>query len=839
MDGNISSGPRPNPVGPSGITPEQPSVARDPAGAGGAGGTVGAETAQTQNVDGDTTMSAAEMDSYAEMGNPLPKDAIPTSINNPRLAYSNASPQSGQQGLDQLFDPATLLALVQNSDVAPPVFNPKTAEGKAKEDADIYSEGVKAEAEAAGMSPEQWLETQNTQDNSFNGQAANSPNKGPLMTAYYSGDTSNLTPEQLNEFQELFSKAVQDAAQFAKESYPDVSQSWTGGSPKNGEMLKEVNLQGNAFFQEALAAGIQNGTISQEDATVMNNLFNGVSSDPAPTADQQAMFKNLTTTTVEKLQAQFGFDAGFKLSPDVTFYNNVINGDFAQALMKLVYKSLKITPAQQRLLAKYQENPNDPSIPKEIKDLAMQVADKRNQFVQYYQNKSDPGVTLSDSEKAEANELTAEIGAKYGMGVSWNPEASTLAAVNSVSAAGTVYATQAQAGIDNLKGIIDKGLALAEAMPEGPEKETYLNYLKNLGAIINELQQVLYSIQASASDLARRNSAAQIQLSLEKMEAYMKTHKIVSNKAKKKKKNPFKKMMKGITQACMVIAAAIVCVAFPPAGAVMMAATIAYIIASNVDPGSMDRFASKAMQYTAEAVSAICKEVVGPIAEMCGASDELKGKIVNGIEKFQTFAASAIVALVIAGGNPMIAQDYLLTDSQALQNIVLACGGSERDVQITMMAASVIIEVAIAIFIGMCTAGIGTSGLAATMGAKISAMSAKVASMTGRAIALSEKAATTLVYAIGYAGQITMLAMSITGSAVTLNNELIMAQIAKIKAKGEAFAEMIEACVQILKQLIDKLLASLSGTSDFISLTQSAQVAKYEKAQAVLTELTG
>jgi hypothetical protein len=567
------------------------------------------------------------------------------------------------------------------------------------------------------------------------------------------------------------------------------SKDFTGVPVDTDEFLNNLGLQSDDFFEKLINAKIADGSLSESDARTLKAMNAGIATGTPTLKNLLAQLQGLVTT---QLQAKFGFDGAYQPKGDVAFYNNVVNGDFAHTFQKNVDKYTgKITAEQ---MAKYEKNPNDPSLPPNIKELASQLVKNRQLILSAYPDFSSlPGDLKADAETIFAETKTETIG-KYGLDVTWKPTMTALYA-EGVDAKGLAAANSA---MDTAREVLDHALKIGNEMPDGPEKTNFLNYLKAIGQALSGLQETIYAMQAAQSGSAKSANKAKLDMQLNDLDKQQKAADKTAEQTKKiRSMGPAGKALDWIIK--------LIILAFALAlGPVAFMMALAYF---------MDSVVSAAMGSKKTGVQIMFEKIAESIHPDAAA-----------------VAVKVLLATVISvmSLNPYLAIQLCLTDSRMIQDMVKVCGGDKMAQEIVAMVVNMIVQIGIMIILMILTGGAATGALVA-----------KVTELLAKSVKIALETASKIVTICRYVMMILMSSLQITQQSIQLNNSVVLSKIDIIKGEAEKYSEEIQAIIKALTKMIQKLLQLLQGNSEGIVSISNFQAKKYSDANVITSDIVG
>jgi hypothetical protein len=606
-----------------------------------------------------------------------------------------------------------------------------------------------------------------------------------LTFAYYVPDgAKNLSPElqaQLNSLKQSAEQSV--AKEFG------FSPNWQGLAVDSSDFMAKFNVEVNLDFEKLLQSMVDSGKISQEDATTLRSMHYGMA---AGTSSLKGLLKQIESQVTAQLQAKYGFDVSYQPKTESILYNNIVNGDFAQTFQKNVAKYTGTATAEQKvLLQQYAANPKDPTIPDSIKQLAAQIASNQQLMLKAFPNFESLEEPLKSDATAIFEVSKTAIISKYNLNTTWNPT------ITALYPPGVDPATiqRMNNGINFLLEALSNTKNNVSSMPDSPEKSTFLDFLKVVGAAISKLQEIIYNMQISQTGTSKAMSRANLDMQLNDIAKQQ--HAADEVKAKVGKfanLGPLGKIFEWLIKIIMLIMSI-------GAGPMPFILVSAYFADSAVSAGLGHK-----LTFVQQFFRMIEK-------------------------KLPPAAAAAINGLIavwasISTLNPLLAMNLICQDSRCIQNIVKACGGSEQTAEMAAMIVYMTIMMALMIALVIVTGGAATPAM--------------IGEMTGamaNALAISEKTAKTVILVSRWVFQAAITALTCTVEGVKMQNNILLAQIDIIKASAEAYSEIVQAIIKEVKKVLQLLFDLLSANSDNLTMLSNFQGKKWDDASQVMTNL--
>lgn len=387
--------------------------------------------------------------------------------------------------------------------------------------------------------------------------------------------------------------------------------------------------------------------------------------------------------------------------------------------------------------------------------------------------------------------------ARYGLqGIAWQP-----------AAAGTFpsIGSTAMATIANATEIFSQATSLVNAMPEGPTKTSYMNILTQISRALESLKMALYEGQGATSEQMRQNSQAKLDMALASIKRQMAGSQEIN---KKQEKTAGMGIFSQIINAIMAFFLLLASVAIMnPVGVAL--ATMMFIDTVSPETKCMDKM-FKAIDKVVAAI--------------------LPGISPQGLKFFQMAAKIAVIVAMLPAAGPVALQagPAVLEKAGLMKDMIKMCGGTDEQAELGNTIFNVVVGAVVTIVmvvVGIVfTAGVGSGGAIANMIAKVTE-----ASMQG---------AKAGIRALQIAAEVAQATITIASSACSLATAVIMRDIALLKANLKADKVLSDAEIDNMIRLINKLLQSLMGGSEFITALTQAQSHLHAKAIATSTAIS-
>lgn len=403
---------------------------------------------------------------------------------------------------------------------------------------------------------------------------------------------------------------------------------------------------------------------------------------------------------------------------------------------------------------------------------------------------------------------TAQVQAEFGLPISWKASVQTILPANiSLSSASSINTL-----LDNADAEISAHMAIANAMPDGPEKTSYINFLKAVSACIATARQIMNSIMQSQADMATKltklmNAIEQAQLDLTALkdkEIKAKEH----QKVHRKRTSILNRIMKAFTYVAIIVVAALVVAAATVATAGTATVIVAALVATAAAAYIAQDIASQAMGQDPSFLSQGMATMTTDLQAKLGARD---GAIC-------AMFIGAVVCVVAGWQNPALAFQ-LISDTGFCSNFGTACYPNDPE---KAMYASLAMQMTVMVV-----------GCVATLKSGDSLMMMKGLAVVQKAYKLSM----TLVNVVALMTVLITGALTITQNVITIDNAKLDIEINKLKKQLAMAQTDADAMIAVLKKLIQTLLDSVNGMGDDLVQLSNLQSGMVSGASDVLNQL--
>lgn len=380
---------------------------------------------------------------------------------------------------------------------------------------------------------------------------------------------------------------------------------------------------------------------------------------------------------------------------------------------------------------------------------------------------------------------------KMGLPDSWTPPAPGIDTTPGAYLTGAARVI-IQNIIDGLDAEVDALKDIIAQMPDGPEKASQLDYMKEISEMLTALKEFLYEIQSLDSAKQRELSEAARDMGEEKVAKMQeKLAKIQADAKKKRDKDAAMKIFGWIMAIVSLV------VGFLMGGPVGLAIALAFFIEKVV----AEVTGKSGLAALCKAIQDACPTGPGKIAAMVALTIALS--VLAG-------PAGAATAVSIA--------TVVVTESNLVALVAKEAGGSSKDSAIAAAIAVTILAI-----------------IGAVAGGK-----SKGFGKLGKAVRNMTKAMTKFKHATAI-----KRTMAIVNGTLQATREGIAVSLAVQKAKitlevgeFEADIEYIDELVKIIKKLINALLSGQGDISELIGDIQGALDSFFKDASGAFTNLS-
>lgn len=373
-------------------------------------------------------------------------------------------------------------------------YNPDATEDpQVKADAEVLSNAASAKLQEKFNLPKDFKATgdqeafsesvEGTLNNAFEAQLALLAKKmnltdkqvKELRYAHYNPGQTKASPEM----QKMLAQLENAAAKIVRQEY-GFPASWKPSQVDGKEFNVEIEAAYDKAFENALQNQMPPLTESQK------GLLRFMHYNPGTTfpgsAELEEMLHTMELNTLASLQSALGLPQGTQIPAASSYFTVMLTGAFQAALRECLSEYLDtIKPPMNKkdkeLLERALENPDDPTIPPEIRALAAKIQGKA---------------------------ITA-VREKYQLPDVWAPD---MVAMKSLPKNQAV--TMAENGINYLNDFVKSSYSVLLDLPQGPEKNSLMDFLKIINDALSSLKQFLYQMVTANNQIAKKITAAKL-----------------------------------------------------------------------------------------------------------------------------------------------------------------------------------------------------------------------------------------------------------------------------------------------------------------------------------------
>lgn len=696
-------------------------------------------------------------------------------INSPALQQPQVDFSASSKAMDQLFRSAgflnTNLASMVSSTLQPESTEEEEDpnEPAPSEDEPTDNSAINNLAKETGVSPQLLKQTvQGLASREFDEQLSAlkpppSPEEAAKLAAAFNNPAaaSKLSPE----LQATLNKLISTVNAHIRQLYPFPA-SATLPPPDLEEAQEEQSTAYDAAVSNQLSLLALKHNLPPDQLPKLETIHYLPEYTQSAPENLKAIVQEAQQQALPTTQQATGLDTTL-INPqsDSGVQNQILNGYFLKTVQqKIGSYQPPLTASQVAQVKSYEAafltNPDDPSIPANIKAILQNVV----------------------------NGSIQAVISKYGLDSNWRPPI-----LGGIDAADQAKISLAVNGLQTAANMITQAKATLNKYPTANGKSIY-NYLETIGLAINNLENSIYAMQQENSNVSKILSKIKMQLSIDQNIEQANEQKELEAKGGKIAHDPF---LRSFVKVMSFITAALT------AGAT-----------TGVALATMDYVKPQDSQKMFAAMNKGMEKVFG---KQFGAATAI--------------AVDATVALVIT--SPIAAISVFFQDTGAIQNFVAACGGNKKQQMLANTVCSITAQLAVTIVMSVCSGG-------AAAPAEVTALAAKVLQSTFTALKDMESAMKVASRAL----RVTMMTVDLvnTGSQVaqsgiSINNNVLQAEMAIIKGEMEAFAEKIQALITVFTKLIDDLLDTLNTNATWLTNLSKFQSDKYTQASNVSSQL--
>lgn len=651
-------------------------------------------------------------------------------------------------------------------------------------------------------------------------------------------------------------------------------------------------MRGSAYdddFETSLSKLADSQNLTPKQVNQLRLMHYAPAGTTLPTdASLKALLKQVETQANELFQATFGPGASLP-KPSSSYFSNILNGAFVVALRKKIDQlAPPLTAEQRKYIDAYLTNPEDPGIPKDVRDT----------FKKF----------LAPTIKGARDSVITE----FNLDPTWQPTVKTIAPPNGVQ---SKLLQDAQNGIDNAKDMLNHMKDMVDHMPPGPDKVSAQNFILHVSSQLNKLQEAIYASQIAQSKADQKLTNLKMEQQLADIAQQNDAAQQEQNKTGKMSWMPpgLQKFMEYLGDAIMVAVAVAVCATNPVLGVALTVLALIMISSpqwvqnqfqnltnvlckacNNDQVGHILAFVIKLV--IAGAVAYFCPTIGFSLLISSGCLPDLFLGLKFSKEDADKYALYVTIAITVitvlisirsavkTGGSAAVnaAKQGVQVAKEAAKETEVAAAAAEAEAAAAQEAAEESKNLATTARTAATTSGGAAETVAAAEQAEAAAAeatavakrleatsknlekladAAKAALKSAKArLAGALEAETTIgklkivinkilgalnlpniknlpktfIY-LAKALEITSQALAVAQGGIDAANNSIMSDITEIKHHSEARSEEIKAIIAALQQDVDNLLAALGNNTSFLTSIAHSEENLFKNASQVTT----
>jgi len=416
-----------------------------------------------------------------------------------------------------------------------------------------------------------------------------------------------------------------------------------------------------------------------------------------------------------------------------------------------------------------------------------------------------------------------------------------------------------------MNDVLTEVASYVESMPESPTKVQYMNILAAISQALQNFERTIYASQGMTSERAQKASAAKLDMALNQIKANGEKAKEAQDKAAKMEKlGSLGAIIMIIITVIMAIVAALTIIFTLGAAAPAVIAGFSALVAGLSAIGSTATVAGGAAAVTAGvtvaattsattvATTALTQATVQTIIQATKV-------VMQGIKAAIKEAIKAAIKEAFKSVTKEAAKEVLKeTAKQALTEALEHVGKEAGKEAVTTALKEITKEASKTALKEASKAALKEAGKSvAKEGAKLSddviddILEQAVKEVVEESVKgaakeatkeVAKKSLTDYVVQAGTqlrnAGEVIGAAGEIVQGGMTIEQNLISAKLAMIKAEMESSTTLTDANMQILKKLIEQLLALLSGQADLIQYIGQSQTGLVRKTSQTASQIS-
>ncbi len=524
--------------------------------------------------------------------------------------------------------------------------------------------------------------------------------------------------------------------------------------------LGQLANQADQIFEQVLDA--QDPPLNDTQKMNLLNIYHGIVTGEVPT--------EIMEQVSQEIEEQLGLPKGSKL-PKSSNREAQINGEFMIAFMSKL-NNLSSTQKEAVLAALANPlNPVDAATRKLIKELFDGVDGRGG--------------------------AAADIREQFGLPDDWKPPVALLREI------GTMTPTEHQAvtQVNNLQASVNVFMNLVKGMPDGPEKNSYMNILKIVMEAMADLKAMVALMQTFDFETASKLSSVSTQAALDKIEVARQKKAEIEDKESKMASMPegvqvFLKVLQYIGEAVAS------CMGGPIGIALFIAQTVIKETSPDKDKNMIGDAFKAVFEFVSETVFGWLPNPLNEIMGLVGQMALVYASLFSGTFTlgFQLFINGGVIETAIG---EVLCPENASPEEKAKY---------EMAAQITAMAVKLAVDITAMVVMSIVSGGAGGAAMVGKILdtiSKITHLSQKVVNIVMRGIPILIQLATTTLAAINV--------------GIQANNRFVQADIIELRGKLDAMTAEMEASIAGIRKLLNKLLDMITGMSAWVAEIDQGQ----------------
>lgn len=521
----------------------------------------------------------------------------------------------------------------------------------------------------------------------------------------------------------------------------------------------------------------------------------------AQTADFKNLYNTMNVNALKQTQNVTGIPNDFQPETATAIQEGIFNGAYRDTVLTKMMdywngEGQSLSKDDMNKIANWFVNPNDPSIPDNLKAIAQKIQ----------------------------QEAIAEIKGTYNLPGVWEP-----GLINNFAFANSPM----HKAFMEIDGQLKLAVETIGKFPE-PQRGVYMSFLKQVSSMLQMLKDSLYELEATDAARAKELEGSKLSQTMDKIAQQKEANKKDLEQRQKAEKwgilaKIFEPIMKFVTMVFAVVQFMTT---------LLMTAATAMLPPMLLATGPLLAAAGTA------AALAICAFV-----DSCGGKLGLADKLFAAIDTacnnnpalagIMKFAVMCAVVAAAGGATAMDLGPTLFEKCGVMQAIIKAAGGDEQAQQLGAMIMAIILGIAAAIIAAVATAGASAAGSGANIAGQIAQSVPKAVN------AVIQPLLKTLEASFGsiekalkfFQNSIEIFTKLMQGTG-QMAQAIIMKRVIEIKGENDAKMEIISAMIKMVQKVLDGFLDSLQGHVDFVGSVNNTMKKNWDQMSQALTGLT-